>query len=107
MDFPLRDSTIEEILEQEDSEGEIVSETEDHEEHSEHDSDTEQEVDFDDISDINLHCEEDEEPISPVNFDKAYLEDFAVPQTWEVYWSKQTNLVARITTPSKRTYEIA
>lgn len=75
MDFPLRDSTIEEILEQEDSEGEIVSETEDHEEHSEHDSDTEQEVDFDDISDINLHCEEDEEPISPVNFDKAYLED--------------------------------
>lgn len=66
---------MEEILKQEDSEEETVSETEGHEKHSEHDSDTEQEVDCDDDSDIHLYYEQDEEPVSAVQLDEDYLED--------------------------------
>lgn len=80
MDFPLRDSTIEEILEHEHREEETVTETEDHEKCSEHDSKTEKDVDFDDGSDIHFHYEQDEEPTSAVQLDKNYLEDVAEPK---------------------------
>ncbi|GBP09473.1 Dynactin subunit 4 [Eumeta japonica] len=75
MHFSLSDNAIEEILQQEDSEEEIVSETEDHEEFSDHDSNFEQEADPGDIVDVPLRCEEDEEPVFPMQFSEEYLED--------------------------------
>lgn len=55
----MHDSSIAEILQREDGEDEVVSETEDYEEHSNHDSDTEQEADFDDVPDIPMEFEEE------------------------------------------------
>lgn len=49
MDFGLKDSTIAEVLELEDSEEENVSEVDDIEEHSNHESDTEQEANDSDV----------------------------------------------------------
>jgi hypothetical protein len=75
MHFSLSDNTIAEILEQENSEEEIVSETEDHEVYSNHSSDTEQEADIDDVSDIPLQREEDEVSILPIQLGGEYLDD--------------------------------
>ncbi|GBP80185.1 hypothetical protein EVAR_97379_1 [Eumeta japonica] len=108
MHFSLSDNTIEEILQQEDSEEETLSETENHEEFSDHDSDSEQAADSGDIADVPLQCEEDEESVLPVQFSEEYLEN--VPLKYikrkKFIGRNGKKSMARTTTTSKRTYKI-
>lgn len=57
MNYSISDNTVRKILQQEDSEDEIISETEGYEGQSKHDWDTLQEVDVDDVLDIPLQSE--------------------------------------------------
>ncbi|CAH2099388.1 unnamed protein product [Euphydryas editha] len=82
MNIPLQDSTIEALLQEEDSGEENVSEIEDFEEHSEHESETEQEADSSgaasDSENIFAHLPSDSEveqyeELRPI--DEEYLKD--------------------------------
>lgn len=92
-----------EILQRKDSEEEILSKTEGHEEHSNHNSDTEQEVELDGVFDIPLQYEVNEEPILPVPLEQDYLDD--VPLKY--IRSKWKSSVAYSTMAINCTYKVS